>query len=208
VVAFAGKIFFQSTPAALSELADALASVGGRLDLYVQDSDNRLAELGLRHPHIRRIGWFTPEEMAARVSKTADALFLPTAFEGDRRMDAATLFPSKLAEYTAIGLPILAWAPPYSSVVRWVAENPGAAELVTDPSPASLRAPMIRLMDRHYATQIASAGVRAGIRDFSPAAVRGKFMAALAPQAMPRWANGGPTNEDQLTARQRRQGRV
>ncbi|HET6370269.1 MAG TPA: methyltransferase domain-containing protein, partial [Nitrospiria bacterium] len=54
-------------------------------------------------------------------------------------------FPSKLADYTATGLPILIWAPPYSSAVRWARENEGAAEVVDNQNPAALEKAVKRL---------------------------------------------------------------
>jgi glycosyltransferase involved in cell wall biosynthesis len=182
VVAFAGSIPRQSTVRSLSGMADALAYAGGRLDLYVSATESRLAELGLLRPNVRRLGWYEPEEMARRVSETADALFLPTSFESAEQIDMATLFPSKLADYTAIGLPVLIWAPRYSSAARWVTENQGAAELITDPDPTALREPIIRLTNPEYAAKVASAGVAAGIRDFSATTVRKRFMDALVDQ--------------------------
>jgi hypothetical protein len=120
--------------------------------------------------------------MTRRVSETSDALFLPTSFESAEQTDMATLFPSKLADYTAIGLPVLVWAPRYSSAARWVTENQGAAELITDPDPTALREPIIRLKNPEYAAKIASAGVAAGIRDFSATTIRKRFMDALVDQ--------------------------
>ncbi len=119
------------------------------------------------------------EELGRRVSDTADALFLPTSFARGEATDVATLFPSKLAEYTAIGLPILAWTPPYSSAARWLAGHLGAAELVTDPDPTALLEPLRRLTDPAHAARVAAAGVSAGVREFSPDNVRGRFLAAL-----------------------------
>ena len=39
-------------------------------------------------------------------------------------------FPSKLADCTAIGLPLLIYGPEYCSAVRWARENVGVGEIV------------------------------------------------------------------------------
>jgi hypothetical protein len=38
-------------------------------------------------------------------------------------------FPSKLADYTAVGLPLLIYGPPYCSAIAWARENAGVAEI-------------------------------------------------------------------------------
>ena len=39
-------------------------------------------------------------------------------------------FPSKLADYTATGVPLLIYGPSYCSAVAWARENSGVAEVV------------------------------------------------------------------------------
>jgi glycosyltransferase involved in cell wall biosynthesis len=39
-------------------------------------------------------------------------------------------FPSKLADYTATGVPLLIYGPSYCSAVAWANENSGVAEVV------------------------------------------------------------------------------
>jgi hypothetical protein len=180
VIAYAGLIHQGWTAASLRALASVLAGIGGRLDLYVPYSPERLTEWSLDHPNVRLVGFFPAAEMAERVAATADALFLPASFNERERVDVSTLFPSKLADYTAVGLPILIWGPEYSSVARWSASNPGAAELVTDPDPAALTGPLSRLADPCRAGRLADACVEAGTRDFDERIVRDRFLAALA----------------------------
>jgi hypothetical protein len=43
-------------------------------------------------------------------------------------------FPSKLADYTATGLPLLIYGPAYCSAVTWARENPGVAIIVDSES--------------------------------------------------------------------------
>jgi hypothetical protein len=180
IVAFAGLIHQAWTADRLRVLAAALGPMGGRLDPYVPYSADRLAEWGLQGPQVRRVGFFPASEMCERVAAAAHVLFLPASFGERERVDVATLFPSKLADYTAIGLPILVWGPPYSSAARWAAENPGAAIRVTDDDVCPVRDAAVQLAtDTAFAARIAAAGVEAGQRDFDAEGVRRRFLDAL-----------------------------
>src|SRR5262249_28092158 len=127
VAAFCGHVHQDGTLTLLRALADVLAAAEGHLDLYTPHPEDVLAGWGLRPPVVRRVGFLAPAEMAERLGQTADALFLPASFAARERLDVATLFPSKLTDYTAAGLPILVWGPRYSSAARWALNNPGAA---------------------------------------------------------------------------------
>ncbi len=118
--------------------------------------------------------------MGERLGQTAHALFLPASFEPRERDDVATLFPSKLADYTAVGLPVLIWGPTYSSAVRWAIENPAAAVCASTTDSGALTAAIRRIVaDASYATGLAAAAVRAGSRCFDQAAARSSLYRAL-----------------------------
>ena len=91
----------------LRRLAGILRGLGGRLDLYMRDDARVLERYGLDLPNVRPVGFFPPKEMAERMAVSAHALFLPASFLPNEAFDVATLFPSKLADYTAVGLPLL-----------------------------------------------------------------------------------------------------
>lgn len=167
VVAFCGNINQDGTIDLLRKMAAVLEGVGGRLDLYTMVSDSHLSNIGLSTPAVRKLGYFPAAEMGDRVGSTAHALFLPASFEPRERLDVATLFPSKLADYTAIGLPVLVWGPEYSSAARWVIDNPGSAELVTRPDSDAAREAVLRIhADPAHAAALGAAGIKAGSRCF------------------------------------------
>ena len=134
VLAFCGHVHQAGTLTLLRGMAETLAASNGRLDLYTPHTAEAIEGWGLKSPAVQRVGFLAPHEMADRLGDTADALFLPASFEPRERVDVATLFPSKLADYTAIGLPILIWGPSYSSAARWATDNPGVAALVSAPT--------------------------------------------------------------------------
>ena len=151
----------------LRKMAEVLAALGGHLDLYSRTSVDWLASVGLTPPTVRVAGFFPAAEMAERVAATAHALFLPASFRPEEQVHASTLFPSKLADYTAIGMPILVWGPTYSSAARWAAENPDGAVLLAGDDPGPVRSAVLRLAaDREYAIRLAAAAITSGERYF------------------------------------------
>ncbi len=66
----------------------------------------------------------------ARLRDEADALFVPMSFDASDRANMEMAFPSKLADCTATGLPLLIYGPTYCSAVAWARENEGVAEVV------------------------------------------------------------------------------
>jgi hypothetical protein len=180
VVAHAGFVHLAGNAALLSEVADAAAALGGRLDLYTTHTEGELAARGLTPPAAQRVGFFPAAEMASRLGSTAHALVVTASFDPADRTHESTLFPSKLADYTGVGLPLIVWGPAYSSAARWAAENPGAALLFAAPDPAPVRAAIQRLAaDPAWATGLAAGAVEAGLRYFELSTARRQFLRAL-----------------------------
>jgi hypothetical protein len=145
-----------------------------------------LAARKLDLPNVRLPGFFPAAEVAERVGSTAHALFLPASFDPRERIDISTLFPSKLADYTAIGLPILVWGPGYSSAVRWATDHPGATVCITSTDLAAVQSAVMRLAEGPgYATDIASAGLVAGATCFDPAPAREALYSTLRQSCKP-----------------------
>jgi len=179
-VAHAGFIHLAGNAALLRSVAASLEALGGYLDLYTQHTDQDLARLGLVGPTVRRIGYFPAREFAERVSGTAHALFLSASFDEKDRTHERTLFPSKLADYTGIGLPIFIWGPPHSSAARWARENPAAALLFTDQDPKPVADAIARVtQDAHYARTLAQGAVDVGKAFFELSTAREQLYRAL-----------------------------
>ena len=180
VLAYAGSIPNPAYAAGLRHAADIVANLGGRLDLYTNASRTGIATSGLDRTGVRYAGFHSPRELAERVGATADALFLPMSFAPADRSTTEVCFPSKLVDYTAIGLPIVIWGPEYSSAARWASENPDAALCVTDPDSVRLAAAVRRLADDPAtARRLAETAVAVGNRQFAFAAAAGMFRACL-----------------------------
>lgn len=177
VVAFAGSLWAGGYATQLAELAAVLASSGGRVDVYTNHALGPLANV----PNVRAAGFLPPRELADRIGHTADILFAPMSFLAAERATVATAFPSKLADYTAIGLPILICGPEYCAAVRWAMDFPGVAEVVTSPCRDALAAAVRGLMaDPNRRKALAARGVEVGERCFSLASARKVLGSALA----------------------------
>ena len=107
-----------------------------RLCLYTQLSPEKIRDWGWDHPSISVQGWVPQKELQC-VLRSADILFLPFSFSERARYAVESAFPSKTADYLAAGQPILVFGPPYSSLVRYAAEQ-GFAEIVDEFSPDAL----------------------------------------------------------------------
>lgn len=121
-VAFAGTINSPGYVRALITLHDVLARINGRLLIFGPH------ELDL--PNITICGLLPSPELISRLRDEADALFVPMSFDATERSNMEMSFPSKLTDYTAVGVPLLIYGPSYCSAVGWAKENRGVAEVV------------------------------------------------------------------------------
>ena len=123
-VAFAGTINSNGYIRALIALQNALKSCSGRLLIFGPATP---AELNDPNTEIR--GLLPATELLTTLRHEADALFVPMSFDPADRVNMELAFPSKLADYTAVGLPLLIYGPPYCSAIVWARENAGVAEV-------------------------------------------------------------------------------
>ena len=129
-IAFAGSINSNGYIHALRALQEALEPVGGRLLLYGPLTRAAAREVGLDGPRTIVGGLLSADQLMERLRAEADALFVPMSFDAVDRTNMELAFPSKLADCTAIGLPLVIYGPQYCSAVRWARENVGVAEIV------------------------------------------------------------------------------
>lgn len=123
-IAFAGTINSNGYIEALATLQSALKSVSGRLLIFGPN------HLDFDDPNTEMRGLVSSSELLTRLREEADALFVPMSFDASDRGNMQMAFPSKLADYTATGLPLLIYGPTYCSAVAWARANQGVAEVV------------------------------------------------------------------------------
>lgn len=129
-VAFAGTINTPGYVQTLKDLQAGLARINGRLLVYGPLTRSEAKTLGLDLSHLVLGGLLESRKLIERLREQADALFVPMSFSKADRMNMEMSFPSKLTDYTAVGLPLLIYGPNYCSAVRWSDENPGTSEMV------------------------------------------------------------------------------
>jgi len=167
--------------AGLRQLAAALPAAGARLEMFGPFSPAAQRELREVTPAVTFHGFVPNQQMIAALRETCDVLFVPMTFDAGARANQVVAFPSKLADYTATGLPLLIHAPAYASAVRWARAHDDAAEIVDQPGPAHLQGALERLRDPEWRGALAQRSVAAGHRCFDAAAAQAVFRDAIAP---------------------------
>jgi glycosyltransferase involved in cell wall biosynthesis len=127
-IVFAGTINSRGYVRALAALQKALELVDGRLLIFGPQ------QFGLNDRNTESRGLVSSTELLMRLREEADALFVPMSFDESDRGNMEMAFPSKLADSTATGVPLLIYGPSYCSAVAWARENPGVAEVVNSES--------------------------------------------------------------------------
>jgi len=129
-IAFAGTINSNGYIRAILALQDALKPVRGRLLIFGPLTSDEAQRFGLDHPNTEVCGLVSSSDLLMRLREEADALFVPMSFDSCDKVNMEMAFPSKLADYTAAGLPLLIYGPSYCSAVTWAHENSDVAEVV------------------------------------------------------------------------------
>jgi len=194
VFAYAGSAASQGQRRALTDFANAIAPLGARLRIYQGMALDLLRRDGLQTDNVEIVAFRPAEELHRDLEASADAMYLPMSYADEDRANVELCFPSKLTDYTAVGLPILVRAPVYGTATRWARENPEAAALVTAPDPASIVAAARRLIaDAPYRQALAYGALAVGERMFGHRAVFKVFCDCLRQSQI-----GSAMNHDRL----------
>jgi hypothetical protein len=111
--------------------------------------------------------------------RQADVLFAPMTFAPRSRDNMSVSFPSKLADYTAAGVPILIHAPAHSSAVCWAHMYHPVAVVVNVDDPTMLADAIVGLRtDRVLRQQLADRARQVGDACFDFTAGRAVFESA------------------------------
>lgn len=183
-VAFAGSLNLGHIDP-VERIATALRGLGGRLEIY---GSNLAPELQSRlaSPVISFHPFLPSGELSERLRERADVLLMPMSFDAVDAQNMELCFPAKLADYTAMGLPILVVGPPYGAAVRWARENPGVAAMVTEIATPELPRVLTTLADdATLRRNLATEALRVGRTFFGHAQAQERFFAGIAPRAVP-----------------------
>ena len=177
---FAGTINSGGAVQALRHIARALSAIGGRLLIFGPLSADLASQNGLSGPAIELGGLLSPSDLMARMRDEADVLLVPMSFEESDRNNMQISFPSKLTDYTAVGVPLLIYGPDYCSAVRWANDHKGAAATVAGEGEAGLLAALERMRsDAAYRLELARTAIAVGETYFSHRAAGSGLREAL-----------------------------
>ena len=181
-VAFAGTINTAGYVKVLRQLSTALEVVDGRLVICGPLNKSEAESLQLDLPNVILRGLLDWPDLIATLRDEADVLFAPMSFSEEDRLNMQRAFPSKLADYTCVGLPLLIYGPEYCSVVRWTADNPGVAEVVTNEGGEYLTEAVSRLRSSpEHRVALGKRALEVGREYFSYEVIQGVFDRALVP---------------------------
>lgn len=120
-------------------------------------------------------------DLRRRLMSEADCLLLPQSLDQAERGLVATAFPTKWADYSTMGLPVIVWAPPWSSSARFIDRHPGCAALVSTSDPADVDRALARMVaSPEHRLVLARTLMEVGRKAFSPEAGWRTFRDAVA----------------------------
>lgn len=179
-IAFAGTINSNGYIQTLIALSHALLAVNGRLLIYGPMTAEQAQQIGLDLPNVTVGGLLSWPELMNQLRDEVDALFVPMSFDESDRSNMELAFPSKLADCTAVGVPLLIYGPSYCSAVRWARENAGVAEVVE--TQGGLSEVVQRLANNAVLRQeLGTRALEIGHRFFAHETVQAVFNRALTP---------------------------
>jgi glycosyltransferase involved in cell wall biosynthesis len=166
--AFAGTINSAGMVEALKLLAESLRSLGGRLLIFGPLLRAQAETWGLIAPNVVLRGLLSSADLMNELRESADTLLVPISFCKGDRANVEINFPSKLTDYTAVGLPLLIYGPSYSSAVQWARQNPGVAEIVEMQNSEALRRALLNIKNNTiYRLQLGKNALDVGDTYFS-----------------------------------------
>jgi hypothetical protein len=154
-------------------LASVLAAAKARLFIYGPFANTVKQELLAISSSITFHGMVPYKDMILGLHATADILFVPMSFGDESRDNMIVSFPSKLADYTATGRPLLIYGPSFCSAVRWAKSHFEVAEVVEEADSAQLLASLIRLRNNPtHSSVLARRAGEVGKQNFSASTAR------------------------------------
>jgi hypothetical protein len=176
---YAGSLGSSSYVRSVAALSAIAKSRGDRLLIFSNLSPDGARAGGLAEPHVEMHPYIPFRQLIDVFRSRVDVLFVPMSFDPEDRLNAEIAFPSKLADYTTIGLPLLIQGPAYCSAIRWAGENAGVAAIVDNDSPELLRAATTELADPARRIELASNAIRIGRKYFSHEVAFQKFTSVV-----------------------------
>jgi len=180
VFAYAGSINSKSYANSIVDLAKVLEKFDHKLIIYSPLSDESIEQLGLNRSNVTTRSLIPSQKLIYTLRQEADVLFVPMSFDENERPNMEMSFPSKLTDYTGIGLPLLIWGPSYCSAVRWARDNLEVAEVVETKESTNLLYSIKKLTENlEYRCKLANNALIMGFNYFSHSNIIRQFYQSL-----------------------------
>lgn len=177
--AYAGSIQGESGIQQILAFARVASSQGHQLIVYSAQHD-AVRRSAVSMPGLEVRAPMPSRDLIRELWREADCLLVTASFDSSNADVVTTQFPSKVADYSSVGLPLLAWAPAYASLAGFVQAHDNSALLVTDPDPNALEPAITELAaSPALRARLARSIIEVGRRAFSPESARGEFAAQL-----------------------------
>ncbi|HEY4285031.1 MAG TPA: hypothetical protein VGM62_18350 [Chthoniobacterales bacterium] len=170
-VAFAGTINSPGYAGLLGLLVNCLQD-GDSLVLFGPHTAFSLKSWQVDSNKIRLGGLIPPDQIIERLRSEFDVLFVPMSFDPTEADNMRKGFPSKIADYSATGVPMLICGPEYCSAVHWARTFSPVAEVVTSPDSAALASALQRLSSASHRSLLAERALAIGEQLFSHTAAQ------------------------------------
>lgn len=178
VVAFAGSMSTLAMVEANRRLAKAIAPLGGRLVIYGPATVH--AHPALAQPNIEVRGLLPPDALIAALRHEVDILYLPMWFGPGEKANERLSFPSKLTDYTNVGLPIYVSGDADCAAAHWERQHPGVALVQHSTAIADIAADIQKLFeDRQLARSLAERAKAVGDMMFAATSAEQIFYRTL-----------------------------
>ena len=176
LVVYAGNYWPAQLPM-LARIARETAAAGGQLMLLVKKS-SEMEALCRDEPVIWHEPFRENREALAFLANNAAGLLVSYAESSDAMPWIRSSFPSKLIEYTHLGLPIMICAPPDSAVAGW-ARKRAFIDYATPQAPSAIANFVESLKDRAIWERKAAFCRRFATTEFNPVRIQAAFEAGL-----------------------------
>jgi len=165
----------------LLALVPVLRETGSRLEYFGPPPSGVVAKLADATDVIRFNGYApTPAEAWRTLRDRCDVILQPYLNPpGPHELQYRSHFPSKLGDCLSLGLPLLITGPEYASGVRWCANHPECALIVSEPGAANLKAALIRLLSDHDLRHQLAVGARLAAENFDAGGLRRQLLNTL-----------------------------
>ncbi|MEA3213376.1 MAG: hypothetical protein QOE70_6433 [Chthoniobacter sp.] len=176
LIVYAGNFWPAQLPL-LARLGREVAAAGGRLMLLVRKT-REIKSLCREAPVIWHEPFRENREALRFLAENAAGLLISYAETSESMPWIRTSFPSKLIEYTHLGLPLMIMAPPESAVAQWAEERQFPDRASTD-TPGPITAFVEALKDEKVWHAKAAIPRKFAETEFDPERIQEAFEASL-----------------------------